>query len=261
MLYRLLRLEYDHARCLRILRLVCLAPASVFFSYPMGEPLYLLLAALSLYMARTGRWRQAGLYGMLCACTRSAGVLLLLPLGMELWRQEAGQRVSLSALLRKGGWLLAVPLGICFYLWINKRAAGDAFAFSAIQKSFWSQELGWFFSTTATQTRALLDAYMTAPKKVCGLWLPNILTGLASLLLMLYGGKRLRPSWAAWFFPYFMLSYGVTWLLSGPRYMAVFFPLAAAADELPGAKRIVPVTALLLSAAYTVMFALRWSIW
>ena len=35
---------------------------------------------------------------MLCACTRSAGVLLL-PLGMELWRQEAGQRVSLSALL------------------------------------------------------------------------------------------------------------------------------------------------------------------
>ena len=97
-LYRLLRLEYDHARCLRILRLVCLAPASVFFSYPMGEPLYLLLAALSLYMARTGRWRQAGLYGMLCACTRSAGVLLL-PLGMELWHQEAGQRVSLSALL------------------------------------------------------------------------------------------------------------------------------------------------------------------
>jgi ABC-type glycerol-3-phosphate transport system permease component len=30
-LYRLLRLEYDHARCLRILRLVCLAPAAVFF--------------------------------------------------------------------------------------------------------------------------------------------------------------------------------------------------------------------------------------
>ena len=260
-LYRLLRLEYDHARCLRILRLVCLAPASVFFSYPMGEPLYLLLAALSLYMARTGRWRQAGLYGMLCACTRSAGVLLLLPLGMELWRQEAGKRVSLSALLRKGGWLLAVPLGICFYLWINKRAAGDAFAFSVIQKSFWSQELGWFFSTAATQTRSLLDASVIAPKKVCGLWLPNVLTGLGSLLLMLYGGKRLRPSWAAWFFPYFMLSYGVTWLLSGPRYMAVFFPLAAAADELPGAKRIVPVTALLLSAAYTVMFALRWSIW
>ena len=44
------RLEYDHARCLRILRLVCLAPAAVFFSYPMGEPLYLLLAALSLYI-------------------------------------------------------------------------------------------------------------------------------------------------------------------------------------------------------------------
>ena len=163
--------------------------------------------------------------------------------------------------MASGGGLLAVPLGICFYLWINKRAAGDAFAFSAIQKSFWSQELGWFFSTAATQTRSLLDASAIAPKKVCGLWLPNVLTGLGSLLLMLYGGKRLRASWAAWFFPYFMLSYGVTWLLSGPRYMAVFFPLAAAADELPGAKRIVPVTALLLSAAYTVMFALRWSIW
>lgn len=260
-LYRLLRLDFDHARCMRVLLLVCLAPAAVFFSYPMGEPLYLLLTVLSLYMARTGRWKWAGLSGMLCACTRSAGVLLLLPLGMELWRQEAGQRTERRSLWRKGGWLLTVPLGVLFYLWINKRAAGDAFAFSAVQKSFWSQELGWFFSTAATQTRSLLNACADAPKKVFGLWLPNLLTGLGSLWLMLYGGRRLRPSWAAWFFPYFMLSYGVTWLLSGPRYMAVFFPLAVAADELPGRRRLIPLTALLLSAAYTVMFALRWSIW
>ena len=91
--------------------------------------------------------------------------------------------------------------------------------------------------------------------------MPNLLAGLGSLGLMLHGGKRMRASWAAWFYPYFLLSYGVTWLLSGPRYMAVFFPLAVAADTLPGRKRLVPLLALLLSAAYTVMFALRWSIW
>lgn len=256
-LYRLLRLDHDHEKCMRVLRLVCLAPAAVFFSYPLSEPLFLLLAALSLYAARTGRWRQAGLWGMLAAGTRSAGVLLLLPLGMELLRQTEGRRT----LLKKGVWLLAVPLGVLFYLWINQRTAGDAFAFSAIQKSFWSQEPGWFFSTAATQTRSLLKAWPDAPKKVCGLWLPNLLTGFASLGLMLLYGKRLRPSLAAWFFPYFMLSYGVTWLLSGPRYMAVFFPLALAADELPGRKRAVPLCALALTAVYTVMFALRWSIW
>ena len=125
-LYRLLRLEYDHVRTMRVLRLVCLAPAAVFFTYPMSEPLYLLLTALSLYMARTGRWRQAGLFGMLSACSRSAGILLLLPLGMELLRQEAGPQAELSALLKKGGWLLAVPLGVLFYLWINLHTAGDA---------------------------------------------------------------------------------------------------------------------------------------
>ena len=256
-LYRLLRLDYDHAKCMRVLRLVCLAPAAVFFSYPMSEPLFLLLAALCLYTARTGRWRQAGLWGMLAACTRSAGVLLLLPMGMELLRQEAERREQ----LRKGVWLLAVPLGVVFYFWINLHTAGNAFAFSAIQKSFWNQEPGWFFSTAATQTRSLLDSWSDAPKKVCGLWLPNLLTGFGSLGLIVWSGKRMRPSWAAWFFPYFMLSYGVTWLLSGPRYMAVFFPLALAADELPGSKRAVPLCALGLTVAYTVMFALRWSIW
>ena len=256
-LYRLLRLDYDHARCMRVLRLVCLAPASVFFSYPMSEPLFLLLTVLSLYTARTGRWRQAGLWGMLAACTRSAGVLLLLPLGMELMRQEKDRRT----LLIRGCRLLAVPLGLLFYLWINKRTAGDALAFSAIQKSFWNQEPGWFFTTAASQTRFLLDAWSDAPKRVFGLWLPNLLAGFGSLALILLSGKRLRPSLAAWFFPYFMLSCGVTSLLSGPRYMAVFFPLAIAADELPGARRVIPLCALGLSAAYTVMFALRWGVW
>ena len=256
-LYRLLRLDHDHEKSMRVLRLVCLAPAAVFFSYPMSEPLFMLLTALSLYMARTGRWRQAGLLAMLSACTRSAGALLLLPLGMELLRQEKGMRM----LIKRGAWLLLVPLGVGFYLWINQRAAGDPFAFSEVQRRFWSQAPGWFFSTAATQTRYLLRSLPDETKKVLGQWLPNLLSGFASLGLMLLYAKRLRPSWTAWFFPYFMLCYGVTWLISGPRYLAVFFPLALAADELPGAKRAVPLCALALAAVYTVMFALRWSIW
>jgi len=85
--------------------------------------------------------------------------------------------------------------------------------------------------------------------------------GYGSLLVMLISAKKLRPAYTAWFICYFVICYGTTWLLSGPRYMAVFFPLAIAADELPLKKWMAPLGCGILGALYCVCFALRWGVW
>lgn len=130
------------------------------------------------------------------------------------------------------------------------------------QNSNWYQHLSWFFETASTQAAYARRAIFDNHKSFFGLWLPNLAVGFSSLLLMLFSGKKMRPGYSAWFIFYFAVSYGTSWLLSGPRYMAVFFPLAIAVETLPVRRKwILYLIALPPAAAYTVLFALRWSVW
>ena len=263
-LYELLRLDYDHRKTMRILLLICLTPASVFFSYPMSESLFLLCCAACLYLTRKRRWFGAGVCGMLAVLTRSAGVLLLLPMGMELVSDTLGDpswRHHLRGRLQSAACLLLLPVGLLLYLHINSTMGGDPFRFLEYQKSNWYQQLTWFFHTASVQAGKARETWLSGSDRFRGLWMPNLIVGYASLLIMLISGKKLRPSSGFWFAGYFAFSYGTTWLLSGPRYMAVFFPLSAAADELPLPRWVIPVVFAACNLYYTACFALRWGVW
>ena len=263
-LYDLLRLDYDHKEAMRILILFCLAPAAVFYAYPMSESLFVLCAAGCLYLARTRRWFAAGVVGMLAAFTRSLGGLLLIPLAFA-WRQQyktADRALEPGKRFRDAACMLLIPLGLVLYLYINFIYSGDPFMFIQYQASNWHQEMSWFFITASTQANYARHAFYENQQEFLGLWLPILIVGYSSLLLMLVSGKKMRPGYSAWFLCYFAVSYGTTWLLSGPRYMAVFFPLAIAAETLPIRRKwILYGIALPFAAAYTVLFALRWSVW
>lgn len=264
-LYDLLRLDFGHKETMHILILFCLAPAAVFYSYPMSESLFVLCAAGCLYLARTRRWFAAGIVGMLAAFTRSLGGLLLVPLAFEWWRQIKSANRSLQPIkhwIRDAGCMLLIPLGLVLYLYINFIYSGDPFIFLQYQKSNWHQHLSWFFATAATQADYARHAFFDNPNTFFGLWLPNLIVGFSSLLLMLFSGRKMRPAYSAWFMVYFAVSYGASWLLSGPRYMAVFFPLAIAAETLPVKRKwVLYLIALPVASPYTVLFALRWSVW
>ena len=264
-LYDLLRLDYGHRETMRILILFCLAPASVFYAYPMSESLFVLCAAGCLYLARTRRWFAAGIVGMLAAFTRSLGGLLLVPLAFEWWRQFWTENRELQPVkqgIRDACCMLLVPMGLVMYLYINFIYTGNPFIFMQYQDSNWYQHLSWFFITASTQADYAAGALLNGEQSFWGLWAPNLAVGFSSLLLMLVSGKKMRPAYSAWFPFYFAVCYGMSWLLSGPRYMAVFFPLAIAAETLPIKRKwILYIIALPLTVAYTIMFALRWSVW
>ena len=261
-LYRLFRLDYDRRKSLRILLWMCLLPGAVFYSYPMSESLFLAAAAGTVYTARTRRWFAAGVCGFLAAFTRSTGLLLLVPLGIELLEQYAGRyRKDAKRLVRDGACLLMIPLAFAVYLYINYAAEGDPLKFLQYQKSNWHQEAGWFFRTAGIQMDYAVRNWTENRVTFWGLWVPNLAVGFSSLLLMLLKGRKLRVSDGAWFFAYFAVCYGASWLLSGPRYMAVFWPMAILTEEIRVPKAVKAVVLLAAAAVYTICFGMRWSVW
>ena len=261
-LYRLFRLDYDRRKSLRILLWMCLLPGAVFYSYPMSESLFLAATAGAVLSARTRRWFAAGICGFLAAFTRSAGILLLVPLGAELLEQYAGRyRKDAKRLFRDGACMLMIPLAFAVYLYIHYAAEGDPLKFLQYQKSNWHQEAGWFFRTAGIQMDYAVRNWTENRVKFWGLWVPNLAVGFSSLLLMLLKGRKLRVSDGAWFFAYFAVCYGASWLLSGPRYMAVFWPMAILTEEIRVPKAVKAVVLLAAAAVYTICFGMRWSVW
>ena len=264
--YRLFRMDMPHDRALYVLLIFCLFPAAIFYSVPMSESLFLLVTASSLYFARKRRWFLAGLFGMIASATRSAGVLTLAPLVVELAMQfdwtgfkPFRDPETRKRLIRSAAWLFLVPVGILYYLSLNRMTTGSMFTFMEYQHYYWGQGMTWFFSGMADQ----MDRLWRDPESVWVLQGWNLVVGFCSLGLMAFKSKNLRPSYTMWFMVYFAFSYGAARLLSGPRYMAVFFPLAIAIDDMTAKNQKETVFAVLLSGAlvFTGCFVVRSGIW
>ena len=264
LLYRLLRLDFDHAAALRAVAFLCLAPGSFFFAAPMSESLFLLLCLGCLYLARRGRWGLGCLCGALAAFTRSLGLTLLAPLVLELVHEHVrgragGRQTALRALA-----LLLVPLGFGAYLWVNWRVAGDPFQFLIYQREHWGQRMGLFFNTAAYQAELAVSDFAARPAYFCGLWLPNLLCAFGALGVLTAAAKRLRPSALCWAIGYYVLAIGPTWLLSAPRYLAALPVLAAgwaALTEKHGRFFAAALPLALFWTGYFLAFLARWQVW
>ena len=257
-IYRLVLLDHDEGTALRTIVFLCLIPGAFFFTAPMSESFFLLLSSACLYSARKEKWLLAGVFGALASFTRSLGLMLFVPLFMEM----------LTSLLhgRRRAWraaaaLALVPMGFAAYCVINYYVAGNPFQFLVYQKNHWYQELGLFFNTAAYQTRYALGA---GKDELMGLWIPNLAAIVFSLAILICGAKKLRSSYTLWAIAYYVVAIGATWLLSAPRYMAVLLPIPMSLACLSEKKktRIAVIVILALSELYYLtMFALRRSVW
>src|SRR4051794_10872666 len=84
--HELTRLELGSHAALWTVVALAFSPVSFFFSAVYSESLFLALSAGTLLAARRGRWWWAGALGALAAATRSAGIVLLVPLALLAWR-------------------------------------------------------------------------------------------------------------------------------------------------------------------------------
>jgi hypothetical protein len=115
-----------------------LAPMAFFFSAVYSESLYLALSVGVFWCARQGRWAWVGALGALAGATRSAGLVLVVPVAIlylygpredrapdfppRRWR-IAGIRYRVRG---EALWLLALPLGLVAYMAYLALAGGSA---------------------------------------------------------------------------------------------------------------------------------------
>lgn len=264
LLYKLLRLDLEHRAAVRGVALLCLTPGSFFFAAPMSESLFLLCCVGCIYLARTGRWLPACILGGCAAFTRSLGITLAVPLLTELIARCVRGEVSRKGAVLRILALALIPAGFGVYCYINYRVAGDPLQFLTYQSEHWSQRLGLFFNSAAYQTEYAISSAAENPKNLLGLWLPNLTAQALSLGLMIYGAKRMRASYLTWYFVYFCIAIGTTWLLSAPRYLMAFFPAVIALTQLTERKglRSGVFPALLgLWIVFFLLFLLRWQVY
>ncbi len=270
LLHKLVALELGRPLARPALLLLAVFPAAVFFGAPYSESLFLLLAVGAFYAARTGRWAWAGAAAAGAAATRSAGLLLMIPLAV-LWFESRPRSA------RDAAWLLLAPLGLAAYVVFLAVAEGDAWRFLDVQDA-WSRELAvplagaWDGFTAAVDgARQLLSGQREVVYFEQAAGDPY---RIAAINLMLFGAlvfaavacvgclRRLPKAYGAWVAASLVLP--LTFpvkpqpLMSLPRFLAVLFPifmwLALWSEERRATARVAAVSALGLG-LFTAQFA------
>ena len=258
MFYKLAACVTDTKEARLAVKFLLIFPSAFFLFVPMTESLFLFLSVAVVYYAIKGKYQWVFVLVLMAALTRSVGILLIIPVACELigqMRQEhKDSQDALINILRKYMFglasLLAFPLGIGIYLIINYVVYGSATQFLVFQEYYWDQALYFFWHTITYLTGDMFTAYHNW---VIGVSLPGVIVFWLCLALIIYGARKLRPSLTLYAMAYFIFAFGPTWLMSGPRYVMVLFPLALAAAKIAGIKKGYN---LFLTIAYLTMFML-----
>jgi len=128
LLFQLVRFEFEGATGEEAAFASCAAllafPSSLFLSAVYAESLFLALSLGVFLSARKGRFGIAGVLGGLATLTRPFGVLLLLPVLWEWWRQRREENVGLWAVL----WVLPIPGALAAFMFFCGEVFSDPLA-------------------------------------------------------------------------------------------------------------------------------------
>lgn len=234
---RLARLDLTRDESYRASLYFMLLPTSFILFAPYTEPLFLLLGALALLMARRGKWALAGLAGGLAALTRQQGIFLLLPLAWEFWEWSERNPRKLLANWRGALGLLLTPVGLLTWLVYRAFTLGDVVVDLRRPGTL---IYGLLISRSATQI--VEQQSLVPPWKAVWIALNipsyanriDLCAGAIYLLILAFGGRmlwRLRPS----YFLYSLVTVVISFSLSTgnmesymglPRHCLLAFPLA-----------------------------------
>lgn len=222
-LYRLVLLEFNDTEVARdSVKYLLIFPFSFFLSMAYTESLFILLTVLTFYFCRKDQWLLACLAGMLAAMTRNQGILLLLPLAIELVCQYRQRGMPAIELIKRGACLLFVPLGLGAYLSINKWVTGEWFKFLEYQREHWFGTFGFFAENLKN---ILLNVRAYDAKLVISTWIPEFVLFFVAIYFITAASRKIAPSYIVYSVVYLVISYSPTWLLAGPRYISAMFPL------------------------------------
>jgi len=238
--YNLLLLKYSPQIAKKGIWFLLIFPTSFFFTAIYTESLFLLLSILCFYFTFKGKWKTAGLMGLLASFTRITGFLLFFPMIWEFFRKKKRLSFEISWL----GLSLLGPIAFFSYHW---QKFGDFFLFFKVEK-LWGRSL---FTLNWDHFQLLAD-----PAKV-NLFLDSLILVFV-LIGIIFVWKRIRKSYALYMGLTLAAPLATGTLMSINRYVLVLFPFyiltAVWAEKNPKFERVYILVSLLLLALYTTLF-------
>jgi hypothetical protein len=137
--------------------LTALNPFAVFFSAVYTESTFLLVSVAAILLARRGRWTSAALATLLATLTRSAGLLMLAPVGLALIQQIRRRE---RGFMRPAIQLAAAAMGPAAFAVHVRRIWGDALLMIHAQVG-WRREFSMPWITLWRGFRRLELIYVT----------------------------------------------------------------------------------------------------
>src|SRR5436190_11062336 len=155
LLHRLVRLDFHPADAGRTTFYMAIFPMAFYFWAVYSESLFLFLTVGAILAMRTQRWWWSALCISLAIWTRSAGLLLLLPFGWELWKayhpdlpkEENVMPPARPHRLTPYSLVLPAVAVVLFLVWA-KLVFGNPLA-SLEAQSFWNRHFSWPWQTIA----------------------------------------------------------------------------------------------------------------
>lgn len=231
-MYRLVRLDYSEKTAWNSIILLSLFPFSFFYGGIMTEGVFFLISAAMLYYIRVHKWWAAIGFGILATMARMQGVLLAVPAAIELLilydpikMVKTKDFSNLKYLLGRGFSFLLMFLGTAFYMLINWKVEGDPLRFLYYQKNHWSQG-----ACLPTKTISYLFDYAFFSDNYdlrtrISLWIPQAVLFIISIVILLYGIRKIRALYMGYAIAYVCMTFSATWLLSAGRYLSCCIPL------------------------------------
>jgi hypothetical protein len=242
LLYRLVSLDYGPRVAYRTVLYLSVFPTAFFLQAIYTESLFLMLSVACIYWSRLGRWRLAGLAGLLAALSRSSGVLLLAPMVIiyyeaRQWRLKDTDANAANLLMVPEGllvWMTYLSLGFHRPLLFLEAQGQWRRAFALPHYAVWRGLVAALEALRQLLSGQVALLYWQAPSvsAVAPAALPNILAFATLTMagaLLFSGARRLPLAYSV----YALLSIGFPLLypsqsqplLSLPRFALTTFPL------------------------------------
>lgn len=228
--------EYGKRIAAKALLLVSVWPFAFFFGGMVTESLFFMTLSIGFYFIKKHNWLAVGITGMFCSLCRVQGILLLGVAGVEfletyspvlMWKEKKiGQ--FFKEVFTKGIFLLLIPVGNLIYFYINYNVEGDWFKFKEYQKDHWYHEMTTFNKGFGDVWKYLADATNSMKMSV---WLPEVVIVILVIVILFYALKTQPLKYTAYLWVYTMVCYGVTFLISGGRYMLCALPIFIIAGD------------------------------
>lgn len=123
----------------------------------------------------------------------------------------------------KGIALFLPILGTLSYLLINKKVAGDAFAFTGYQRKYWYH--GYMYIGKAVKNHLSHCFTNGISMTTFSMFIPQMLFFILAIVLCYYAFNKMDNMLVCYLLAFTVVSYSLDWLISGSRYMLTALPM------------------------------------